>query len=54
MKELEYIIFQPYGSDEFKAAQKIELKAEDFPKTTTYTINDCDINIDLLHKLTGV
>jgi hypothetical protein len=54
MREPEYIIYKPYDSDEFKAAQKIEIKAEEFPKDLTCTMNNCYINMDLLHKITGV
>lgn len=52
---MKYVIFKPYGSDEFVAAKSVEIKASDTPivnfpedKEITFTVNNVKINTELL------
>lgn len=54
MKESEIIIIKPIDSDKFIVAKKLIINADDFNKTQTFTLENCKINMDLLHKYMGV
>ncbi len=54
MKEPEIIITKPFGSDKFVVAKKLTINADDFNKTQTFTLENCEINMDLLRKYIGV
>lgn len=54
MKEPEIVIIKPFGLDEFTVARKLTIDADDFKKPQTFTLENCEINMDLLRKYMGV
>lgn len=58
---MKYVIFKPYGSDEFIAAKSVEIKTSDVPvvnfpanREITFTVDNVKINKELLKELTGI